>query len=281
MKGLAIILVLAVYSSKALADLPHYTTYKSFQTAFYECAEYYRVPNCTVRRYIEQSYPPEEEVKKLIRCTLINLGSWDDETGVHEQVLKNYFVPRPDDTCYEKRTRECLASIVYDNDYTRAYESFKCYLRYYGELISDDEFVPYEQLELQQLALTSLTIAHLPLEVLIQYCKGEFEGEKNFPDLLYIFLVRGGFYSSQSGWNLANLYTQLGYDILLDPATQQCLDDVAKEKCNADELTRLFEQWQRCIGPYVPLQQYIQIAAKQLLGDQANCLCNTNLYNGN
>ncbi|XP_053691979.1 general odorant-binding protein 69-like [Sabethes cyaneus] len=281
MKGLATILVLAMYSSLVLADLPHYTTYKSFQTAFYECAEYYRVPNCTVRRYIEQSYPPEDEVKKLIRCTLIDLGSWDDASGVREYVLRNYFVPSPDDTCYERRTRECLANLDYYCDLSRAYESFKCFYRYYGELVTDDKFVPNEQLELQQLALTSLTIANLPYEVLVQYCKGDIEGEQHFPELLFLILVRGGYYSTQNGWNLANWYTQLGDDSLLDPYTQQCIDDVAKEKCNADEVEKLFTTWQRCLSQYTLISQYIQQAAKTLVGDPDGCICTNALYNGN
>ncbi|XP_055542808.1 uncharacterized protein LOC129728395 [Wyeomyia smithii] len=280
MKSIATILVLAAYSSLVLADLPHYTTYKSFQTAFYECAEYCRVPNCTVRRYIEQSYPPEEEVKKLIRCTLINLGALDDDNGVLQQVMRNYFVPRPDDTCYERRTRECLESIVYDDVYTRAYESFKCYLRNYGTLISDDEFVPNEHLELDQLALTSLIISNLPFDVLIQYCRGNIQDEKHFPDLLYVIMVRGGYYSPQNDWNLGNLYTQLGNDILLDPSTKKCIADVAKEKCNADEITKFFETWKRCLSAYVPLLDHIQHAAKKLIGVSAKCLCSTFSYNG-
>ncbi|XP_055542815.1 general odorant-binding protein 45-like [Wyeomyia smithii] len=281
MKGIATILVIAMYSSLVLADLPHYTTYKSFQTAFYECAEYYHVPNCTVRRYIEQSYPPEEEVKKLIRCTLINLGAWDDATGVRDYVISNYFVPSPDDICYERRTRECLDNIFYDCDYSRAYESFKCYYRYYGELVSDDKYVPNEQLELQQLALTSLLISDLPYDVLVQYCKGDIESEENFPELLFVILVRGGYYSTQNGWNLQNLYTQLGDQGLLDPYTQECIDGVAKEKCNADEVSRLFATWQQCLSQYSPLLQYIQVAAKTLVGDPDGCICTNSLYNGN
>ncbi|XP_055542818.1 general odorant-binding protein 45-like [Wyeomyia smithii] len=279
MKGIATALVFAAYSTLVLADLPHYTTYKSFQTAFYECAEYYHVPNCTVRRYIEQAYPAEEEVKKLIRCTLINLAAWDDDTGVRDYVISKYFVPSPDDTCYERRTRECLDNMFYDCRNSRAYESFKCYYRYYGELTTNSKYVPYELLEGEQLALTGLKIAKLPYEVLVQYCKGDIENEEHFPDLMYLLLVRGGYYSPQSGWNLANWYTQLGDPSLLDPSMQQCIDNAEKEKCNADEVSRLFLTWQRCFSQYYYLRKYIQIAAKTLVGDPNGCLCTKSFYN--
>ncbi|XP_053691980.1 uncharacterized protein LOC128740464 [Sabethes cyaneus] len=283
MKRSGTIFILAMYSSLVLADPPHYTTQKSFQTAFQECAEYFRVPNCTVRRYIEESNSqPKDEAKNLIRCTLINLGIWDDEIRVREYVLRNYFVPSPNNTCYERRIRECLANLDYYCDYSRAYESFGCFHRHYSELIvTDEKLIPNEKLELQQLALTGLTMVNLPYEVLVQYCKGDIEGEEHFPELLFLILVRGGYYSAQSGWKLANWYTQLGYEALLDRYTRQCIDRVAKEKCDADEVARMFATWQTCLGRYSPILQYIRKAAKTLVGDPDGCICTNAVYNGN
>ncbi|XP_058840093.1 general odorant-binding protein 45-like [Topomyia yanbarensis] len=285
MGKLVTVLVLGCYLSAVLAELPHYTVYKSFETALYECAEYFQVPNCTVQKYIRESFPDDREVQVLIRCTLINLGGWDDSIGGRDYVLRNFFAPSADDKCYERRTRECiyttLDSLTYYCPYRRAYETFRCYYRYYGELITSGQYIPKELNELQQLALTGLIISNLPQDVLIQYCRGDIMYESNFPQLLYLLLIRGGYYSCRSGFRLDNLYTQVGDPILLDPQTQQCIDGVAREKCNADEVTRVHQSFVRCLSNIFPLVQYVQEAAKTLVGDGDGCICSNALYNGN
>ncbi|XP_058449245.1 uncharacterized protein LOC131429211 [Malaya genurostris] len=282
MGKIATVLVLGLYLSTVLAELPHYTVYKSFETALYECAEYFRIPNCTVQNYIRNSYPDNSEVQNLIRCTLINLGAWDDQTGGgRDYVLRNYFQPAPEDKCYERRTRECIYKFDFFCPYKRAYETFQCYYHYYGELITDDQFVRHEINELQQLTLTGLNILNLPQDVLIQYCRGNILQEPNFPELLYLLLIRGGFYSSQGGFRLDNLYTQLGDPLLLEPQTQQCINDVWKQNCSADEVTKVYQAVVRCLGEINQIVQYVQDGAKELVGDGDGCICSNALYNGN
>lgn len=86
-------------------QLSHFTTVKSFSGALHECAEYLEVSNCTLRRYVEDSYPECDIVKKLIHCTLLNLVAWT-ETGLKHQVMVSFFDPAPGDSCYENRTAD-------------------------------------------------------------------------------------------------------------------------------------------------------------------------------
>ncbi|XP_058816393.1 uncharacterized protein LOC131679675 [Topomyia yanbarensis] len=274
---LAILLSGLVACSMVLCKLPHYTVFKSFPTALRECAEYFQMPNCTLRNYIEQDYPDEPIVKKLLHCTMVNLASWDDGTGIREFVFRNFFRPIPEDSCYENRTRECVQhSLQYLNDdcfNSRAYETFKCYYRHFGDLVTSDQYIPNEKLQLQQLVQTSLIIESLPRSVLARYCKGDILDEPHFPDLMLAIFIRGGYYSLDGGIQLENIYTQLGDPELLTPQTRQCCEAVGSSFCGSSHAEKLHQIGRRCLFEITPTVQLVQEAAKLLIGDDPSCGC--------
>ncbi|XP_058449242.1 uncharacterized protein LOC131429208 [Malaya genurostris] len=271
---LAIIILRLLACPVVRCDFPHYITFKSFPTALAECAEYFQVSNCSLRNFIERDYPDEPIVKKLLHCTMVNLCTWDDSTGVREFVFRNFFQPNPDDSCNENRTRECVqGSLRQLNDdcyNSRAYETFKCYFRHFGELLESDQFIPNEELELQQLVQTSLIIESLPRSVLAQYCRGDIWEEPHFPEVLLNIFVRGGYYSLGSGIQLENIYTQLGNPELLTPQTSQCCEAVASSLCDPSHATKLFQIVRKCLRELTPTEKYIKEAAKVLIGEDGS-----------
>ncbi|KAL9705658.1 hypothetical protein quinque_009176 [Culex quinquefasciatus] len=213
------------------SDLAQYTAYKGFPAAWQECGEYFEVPNCTLEQYREDSYPCEGAVKELIRCSLINLSAWNDTTGVRQHVIRNYFQPAAEDSCYENRTKECLKRIDSNDDVcaTGRTESFRCYYRQYGNLISSAQFSPYESDELVQLTAYSFSVRHIPKCVLLQYAKGDILEEPHFPAVLLTWLLRGA------------------------------------QLCDESHATKAYQIFKRCLHHIVPIVELIQAVAQELV----------------
>lgn len=257
----------ALLTSSVTAVLTHYALFKSFDTAYRECAEYYQVPNCTVDEYIANQYPSDPEDKRLVRCALINLAAWSDATGVVESAMSSFFNPAPEDTCYAERTRDCIANSqdpCADNQ-TLAYNAFQCYYRQYGNLNQSDQFVNYSPLELEQLSLDTFTIVNVPRCELIEYSNGNFLNQPNFAEVLYVFMVRAYFYSPDQGLLLPYLYSQIGNPELLTAETQQCVDAA---KCAWDGKSQkdlVLAIFVNCLQKVVPLLDLLRSVANTVL----------------
>ncbi|XP_062541907.1 general odorant-binding protein 69-like [Armigeres subalbatus] len=195
-------------------DLLHYITDKSFDTALRECAQYFLISNETLARYYQQRFPCVDEVKQLVRCTMINLNAYDDNTGPLENVLGNFFKPHVWDTKHTERTKNCVARALNRTSpsdvFQRAYDTFICYYHQLGTLVSDDQLVPCTPLEFKQVMTFVESALNMPAEVLLQYSQGNVLNEPSYPNALYIFAVRAGYYSVSDGIQLGNLYTQFG-----------------------------------------------------------------------
>ncbi|XP_019535835.2 general odorant-binding protein 69-like [Aedes albopictus] len=263
--------------STVLSDdgLPHYITEKSFDTALRECAQYFLVSDETIAGYYRQGFPETDEIKQLIRCTVLNLDAYDDSTGPLEYVLGNYFKPCPSDTEYAERTRCCvktaLDNICPSDVYSRSYASFMCYYREYGNLVTEDQFVPNTLYELTQMMLFVQSTLNLPYEVLVQFSKGNVVNDPNFPAVLYVWAVRGGYYSLGEGIQLDRLYTQYGVPGLISPETQKCVADVAQANCNADDLTIMYNTFLTCLRPLLPFENLLQTFAVEQLKCSKPC----------
>ncbi|XP_039445517.1 general odorant-binding protein 69-like [Culex pipiens pallens] len=275
-----LVTIIAALGSLCLVqgNIVHYIFYKSFPSTLRECAQYNEIPDCTLQRYIADSYPCDEPVKRLIHCTLSGLGAWDDKDGLREHVIRNSFKPTPEDTCYLNRTRECiknaLAPLADDDFHGRAYEIFQCYYRQYGNLIDDDQSVPKDSLELAQLTQLSLIIQNLPRCVLIQYSKGDILDEPHFPELLLLWLIRGGFYDAkQGGIQLANLSSQFGHPELDTPQTEQCIRAAERTVCDEKEAVKAFTIFKLCLKDITPILRLVKDAAKALVGEEKSCGC--------
>lgn len=268
MRTFATILTLtlcAISKSCVTGAVTQYAIFKSFDTAYRECAEYFEVPNCTVDEYVVNAYPDDPEDKKLIRCALINLAAWSDESGVVESVMGNFFNPAPEDTCYADRTRDCIAAsqTPCSDNQTLAYNAFQCYYRQYGNLNQSDQFVPYSPLEQQQLVLDSFAFVNVPQDELNNYSNGNVLDQPHAAELLYVLFVRGYFYIPGQGLLLQVLYTQFGNPELLTPETQQCVDaakDAWDGNSQKDLVLAFFVNCLQNITPWLDLVQNVATA---------------------
>ncbi|XP_039445502.1 uncharacterized protein LOC120425143 [Culex pipiens pallens] len=249
--------------------LEHYICTKSLPNALIECAEYFEISECRLSQYVEDSYPNCPDVKRLIRCALLNVGAWEDASGVRENVISNFFEPAAEDTCYVNRTRDCIAEALKhldSKDYLgRAYESFLCYYRQYGNVIESEQFFPNEPLEAKQLLLSAINFAHIPRCELVQYSRGHIVDEPHFPALWFVWALRGGYYTIAEGTDLQALYNQFGCSELLSQCTKSCVEGVQQELAHADDKTKSYQTFRRCLKDLVPLDS-IQKIALELVG---------------
>ncbi|XP_062552449.1 general odorant-binding protein 69-like [Armigeres subalbatus] len=262
----------------ACGELHHYITYKSFDEAFLECGQYYEVKDCELKQYVAESYPNKPEVRRLVRCALLNLNSWNDDTGVVKHQVTNFFKPSQSDDCYLNRTLVCLNSVrercAPKDVNTAAYESFVCYYRNYGNLVSEEQFLRHDALEHTQVLDTVSGFLELSQETLVEFCKGNILKNDKFPAVLYQSSVRYGFYNvTGNGVQLERLYNQYGNPQLLAPETHQCVDKVAHEYCSADDVTIMYQTHVQCLDSLVPTVKLLQEFAKTQVYDPSVCDC--------
>ncbi|KXJ76633.1 hypothetical protein RP20_CCG009315 [Aedes albopictus] len=258
---------LCVISTSIVLGLDHYIGYRSFDTYFRECGEYFEVPNCTLDEYVVNAYPDEPEVQNLIHCVLVGSRSWHDASGVVENVMSNFFNPAPEDTCYADRTRECVqnSQVPCDSNVTLAYKAFQCYYRQYGNLNQSDQFMPCSDRELQVLVNASIAFVNVPRCELLQYSVGAILDQAHFAELIYVILLRGGFYYTDRTLALNTLYTQFGNPELLTPETQQCVDASIAAWDGQTQKDLAYVIFVNCLQKIVPLLQLIQDVATSLV----------------
>ncbi|XP_055589817.1 uncharacterized protein LOC129741998 [Uranotaenia lowii] len=257
---------------------PFYSYVKSFRTGLRECAKYYEVSDCDLNRYIQDSFPETDVVKKLVRCALVNLAAWDDASGVLDNVIRNYFHPVPEDTCYHNRTQDCISKALGScnslDQFSKAYLSFQCYFNQYGNLLTDeDRFIPYAPYEVQELAVNSLVIADLSQCVLKQHALGNIIDEPHFPSLLLAHYLHSVYYTSRDGIQLEILYDQYGNKELLTPETHQCVEAAQAAPGGSHHSDKLYRIFSRCLQHIVPTLQELQDGAASLIVDDQDCGC--------
>ncbi|XP_062541848.1 general odorant-binding protein 45-like [Armigeres subalbatus] len=254
MRILAISLFLAVLCTSS-AELPtHYAAKKSFHTALQQCAEYLLIPENNLQHYINSSFPNDPSVQRLIRCSLMLLGCWDDSTGVRVHVIENFFQPDPKDCNHIRRARECVRKNTTDSVFSPAYVTFQCYYQQFGHLkLYNEQFIPLRSYELMQLVETALEISNLPWFVPTQYVAGDILYEPHFPPVLLFIFLQGGFYGTETGFDLQRLYTQFGAEPLLTVGVRQCLAEIVKVEKARDHEAIVIKAMQRCLQDVIPL----------------------------
>lgn len=265
---ICIVFTLCAISPSNVLGLDHYIGYKSFDTYFRECGEYFEVPNCTLDEYAVNAYPDEPEVRNLIHCTLVGSRSWHDGSGVIESVMANFFNPGPEDTCYADRTRECILSsqVPCDSNITLAYKAFQCYYRQYGNLNESSQYMPCTDRELQVLINTSIIMVNVPKDELVNYSNGVQLNQPHFAELLYVIFIRGGFYyTDDKTLALNNLYTQFGNPELQTPETQQCVNSATAAWDGKRQRDLVYAYFVNCLQKIVPWLQLIQQVATSLV----------------
>uniref|UniRef100_A0A182W5V6 Uncharacterized protein n=1 Tax=Anopheles minimus TaxID=112268 RepID=A0A182W5V6_9DIPT len=184
---------------------------KNIAQAQEECVRYLSIPCARLTVYNDYIYPNDTETQCMVRCMGVNLGWWNDDHGVQEAAIRNYFHPDPDDSQYDRRTYHCLKSQRLDNPAShvgacdRAYESFRCYYEQYGNIVVTPQFVPLSSLQLWDAILQCANMLQYP-GFNSQQCDDSVKpSERDIGCLARCFLLRTGLYSDQHGPNLDRL----------------------------------------------------------------------------
>ncbi|XP_062554282.1 uncharacterized protein LOC134219554 [Armigeres subalbatus] len=214
---------------------------KSFRQELDECAEYLQVSPESVTNLVANNYVTEDPTLKcLIRCVGINAGWWSvggNSSGLHPPVVESYFAPACDDTCYERRTRECLSENVVkcNDDCSQAYQSFLCYYHQYGNLKSSEEYIPLAELDSIQAAVDCLLVLRTPKELLEQYAQGVVPAVPETQCVYRCMYLAEGLYDGFA-FNLSRAYIRefaVPSPQLKAPCTQQCVDKaLTAPSCN-------------------------------------------------
>nr|XP_019531166.2 uncharacterized protein LOC109402891 [Aedes albopictus] len=228
---------------------------KSFRQELDECAEYLQVTPGSVDNLAANNYVTEDPTLKcLIRCVGINAGWWTvggNNSGLHGPVIESYFAPGCADTCYAKRTQDCVASKVTpcQDDCTNAYQAFLCYYHQYGNLKSSEEYLPVPQLDAVQAAVDCMLLLRTPKELLDQYVQGVFPEVPETQCLYRCQYLAEGLYDGVT-LNLTRVYIR-NYKTpapqIKSPEIQSCVDSRLRENCN--ECARVF-QVSKCPDKY-------------------------------
>lgn len=157
------------------------------------------------------------------------------------------------------------------NNVTLAYKAFHCYYRQYGNLNHSEQFMPCSPQELQVLIKTSIAIVNVSQAELVNYSNGAVLDQPNFAELIYVIILRGGFFTGQ-GLFLANLHTQFGNPELLTPETQQCVDAATAAWNGQRQKDLVHAYFVNCLRRITPWMQLIQDVATGLVrGSNAPC----------
>ncbi|XP_058449251.1 uncharacterized protein LOC131429218 [Malaya genurostris] len=262
-----IVLLTVTISAMTLAEHWRSPNLKSITSARQECASYLRIPDDAIEQIARGGYPPEASVPKLVHCMLINLNAWEDETGIKDEVMRNFFRPAESDCCFENRTQLCLQKTVSvltkcDN-LNRAYNSFHCYYRHFGNIFHEGQFIPLRENSVHQIVDEALAIENIPRASLEELCNDNALNVPEFPDILYTIFVRAGVYSPEHGVRLGRLYTQFGKREFLSLETRQCVDTVWRQHCS--EPNRLYQTFKQCLTHLVPTISLVGESARKLL----------------
>ncbi|XP_062551598.1 general odorant-binding protein 45-like [Armigeres subalbatus] len=264
----SIVFIILSLTAVVRCDLPHYAKAKSFITALYECGEYLETDNVTLDQYIYYGYPSVPEMKRLVHCAMVNVGAWNDNIGVRQNVISYYFKPNAMDSEYVERTQCCLDKICVAescDQNNRAFETFSCYYRQYGRLIKDEVFVPLESLEFIQLfSFIKLALDICP-EKLAQFARGDFLDDPLFKPVLFIVSLRFGGFSWENGLLLDVFYQQFGVSKLISPCTKKCVADVSARYCTVDKQELVYQVYKQCL--HTLLDSSLQTAFQAMLSD--------------
>lgn len=273
---LAIVAISAIFVVLPVQGANHWTPAlkKSLSEAQEQCATYLRLDSDTLARYIREGYPCEDQVRKLVRCTLLNLNVWDDETGVKTHAIVNFFTPIQSDTCYQSRTDNCLRENVDPLPIVqveqRAYQAFQCYYRYYGNVVEEPQYIPNSLETRREFFRDAVTIANIPRPIVEQFSVGKLIDEEHFRNVLYVHCIRAGYYDPKYGFNLKHVATEFNVTDILSEKVEQCQRQV-REQCY-EEPQRMWQTFKQCHDHQEAGHKIAQLAAKEYL-EETEPLC--------
>uniref|UniRef100_A0A182WEA3 Odorant-binding protein n=1 Tax=Anopheles minimus TaxID=112268 RepID=A0A182WEA3_9DIPT len=256
-------------------DVPHLTLTKSFTRALQDCMEYLQVPGYRYVEYASNNYPDDPETKCLIRCVGLNLRWWNDTTGMQPAVMERFFHPDETDAEYENRTAQCLEQHLTNGTELSdcccvAYESFRCYLQHYGNLIPCALYYPEDESRYVSAAQDCIEYLQIPEQLLKSYAAGSFPDAPETRCLLRCFFLRTGVFHVETGFDVDRLYTR-DYEHpderYLSEETQTKLHELRGSV--GDQCTEVYLAYRDVLGELGrPYREYdvLQAAARKALG---------------
>lgn len=247
---------------------------KSVADVQQECADYQRLSNETVERLARSGYPDDSCTRELVFCMVFSLNAWDASSGMRDYVMSQFFKPSPTDSKYEDRTQDCLRETVdclpkHDQE-LRAYKSFLCYYRNYGNVVQERKYVPYFESTRELYYRDALIVKSVPRNVLHQFAAGDILGTEQFAEVYYTYVVGAGFYDAENGVNLERGYVQFGNPELLSESTKCCAASVRRQY--QEEPKRLVETFKQCLQHLLPSLDTLKKVAKDYLEETSENL---------
>ncbi|KFB46498.1 AGAP010649-PA-like protein [Anopheles sinensis] len=226
---------------------------KSFLQSVQDCVEYLRIPRQRLAQYLAYEFPPDEETKCLIYCVGTDLRWWNNTCGLQFPAIVNFFQPVLGDRQYEKRTKECVERTMRSgrelNSCCQAYETFQCYFKEFGNLVTCPQYVPATKLQATQAALDCLTMLRVPVDLLQCYSRGNVPDVPETRCMYHCIDLRTGLYNSETGVQLPRFYVRdLAVDDLryLSKETKVCRDRIRQSGC--DVCSEVYQTHQECLA---------------------------------
>ncbi|EAT39566.1 AAEL008640-PA [Aedes aegypti] len=249
----------------------HGFIFKRFHRGLLECAEILNIPKTTVQKSIEDQFRCNDQTKLLIHCVMVQLHTWSDGTGLRRSALVQFFEPTAYEALFEPRTDMCLTeNLAYVDkcDFvTRAYVTFDCFYKQYGNLARNVHAVILNQKQLISALNVCFAIADIPQEAIQRLT---VENVLEVPEahcLLYIFSLRAGLYNEVGGVLMDSIYSQFGNRTLTQSGKITCVQHLLETSRFADRCSMLNAVYDRCLFDAIPINELIVEAAKHALAN--------------
>lgn len=188
-----------------------------FYHALQVCARDLSVPPDRFEQYRLLIFPDEPDTHCFVRCLLLGIRAWHDQTGVRHSALQQYFSPEDNPVDAYARVQTCLDyvsnSCAATESCTKAYWSLNCYKQQFGSyFFSREQFVPATDIQLAQAMFDCADKLDISRSIVAAYRNGnrsELISSRN-PCYVRCVAISIDLYDDDAGLQWDHLYVQLG-----------------------------------------------------------------------
>lgn len=247
-----VIVVLVALCSEVLGAGQHDAVFKSIESTGKECARYLNndgTGDCNTH------------------CVGVIDHVWNDTVAMFTRNYERFFVPAPEDLCYQNRTLRCLSQVdqvvPVSDKCARARQLGQCYADQYGQLnASQLQYRPMTNLQYNRVFQQCASMLGLSNDVLKDIATKGVDSVPAFACLVRCTMIRMGLYSDDEGFDLTLATEQCGkYNPALDPVP--CQAKVKAEEC--DRCKRTVRIVNECLGLRLNVKQLEENQPPQLV----------------
>ncbi|XP_019560395.2 general odorant-binding protein 45-like [Aedes albopictus] len=199
-------------------------------------------------------------------CVAVVDHVWNDTVAMFTRNYERFFVPVPDDQCYQNRTLRCLAQVdsvvpVADKC-ARAQQLGQCYADQHGQLNASQLFYrPMTNIQYNRVFQQCASMLGLSNDDLKEMAAKGVQNVAASACLMRCLWIRMGIYSDDVGFDLTLATGQCGkYNPAMDPVP--CQARLVAEEC--DKCKRAIRQAQECLDLRFSVQQLDESQPPQL-----------------